>query len=153
SINQTVIPALFNPTVQYLPTVKKTIVLGGGNYYDKLLGRVTVIAPFDTAYLISKGETSSQQDHPAISIIKLANTPPLPRYQSCEVVLPDGRLFIHGGRDFNTTLADAWILDPKDWSWQQVTIHVPSQGKTSELRRTGHSCALGVNGQIVVVGG
>ncbi|KAF9997559.1 hypothetical protein BGZ79_008746 [Entomortierella chlamydospora] len=145
SLNQTTIPALYEPFVLYLPTLKKVIVLAGCDVYDVPSGFVSGCAALNTAYLVSGGssvKTLSIQTQ-ALSI------GPSPRYLSCRVVLGDGNIFIQGGKDPNNFFGDAWILSISNWTWTQITINGPS----AEMTRAGHTCQMGPNGQVVLVGG
>ncbi|KAG0012622.1 hypothetical protein BGZ80_011620 [Entomortierella chlamydospora] len=102
-------------------------------------------AALNTAYLVSGGssvKTLSIQTQ-ALSI------GPSPRYLSCRVVLGDGNIFIQGGKDPNNFFGDAWILSISNWTWTQITINGPS----AEMTRAGHTCQMGPNGQVVLVGG
>ncbi|KAF9348648.1 hypothetical protein BGX26_012963 [Mortierella sp. AD094] len=145
SMNQTVIPALYQPYVLYLPTLKKVIVFAGCNVYNVSLGLVGSCATLNTAYLISDGFNAK-----ALSIQNQdLSTGPAPRYQSCRVVLNDGNVFIQGGRDPNTFFGDAWLLNVSNWTWTQIPIDGPS----ADMTRAGHTCQMGPNGQVVLVGG
>ncbi|KAF9430683.1 hypothetical protein BGZ76_000744 [Entomortierella beljakovae] len=143
--NQTTIPTLYQPFVHYLPSIKKVIVMGGCPYFDPGTGLVGLCAPLSIGYLISGG--------PSAESLSIETRPfsigPLSRYQSCRVVLGDGNLFIQGGRDPNQFFKDAWILDVVTWTWRSIDI----SGSSQTLTRAGHSCQLGPNGQIIVVGG
>ncbi|KAF9171811.1 hypothetical protein BGX20_006887 [Mortierella sp. AD010] len=145
SLNQTTIPALYESFVLYLPTLKKIIVLAGCNVYDVPSGFVSGCAALNTAYLVSGGSsvrTLSIQTQP-LSI------GPSPRYLSCRVVLGNGNILIQGGKDPNNFFGDAWILSVSNWTWSQVTINGPS----AEMTRAGHTCQMGPNGQVILVGG
>ncbi|KAG0325513.1 hypothetical protein BGZ99_000567 [Dissophora globulifera] len=146
SQNVSSIPSLYEPFVLYLPTLKKTIVLAGCNVFNPTSGLVSSCAQLNVAYLISGGTSSS-----ALSILhqQLSSTGPTPRYQSCRVVLQNGNVFIQGGKDVDKFFSEAWILDVMTWAWTNVTI----QGPVAEMTRAGHTCQMGPNGQIVLVGG
>ncbi|KAG0277446.1 hypothetical protein BGZ95_005929 [Linnemannia exigua] len=144
SINQTTLPALYDPFLVYLPTVRKTLVFGGCQAMNSD-GYASSCLPLSSGFLLSNGQTESR-----LSIENRAmDTAPLPRYQSCRVVLPDGNVFIQGGKDTYTFYADAWILNVTNWTWKTVTI----TGPLMEMTRAGHACQLGAYGQIIVVGG
>ncbi|KAG0298976.1 hypothetical protein BGZ98_010392 [Dissophora globulifera] len=146
SQNVSTIPALYEPFVLYLPTLKKTIVLAGCNVFNTTSGFVSSCAQTNIAYLISNGSSSV-----ALSILRqqLSSAGPTPRYQSCRVVLPNGNIFIQGGKDVNNFFSEAWILDVTTWTWTNLTI----QGPVAEMTRAAHTCQMGPNGQIVLVGG
>ncbi|KAI7826879.1 hypothetical protein BC939DRAFT_106523 [Gamsiella multidivaricata] len=142
SVNQTVIPPLYNPMVLYLPTLSKTIVLGGCDTYNGLTGRISSCALLTTVYLFSSSEPNLIQPRTLMM-------GPKPRYQVCRVVLDDGNVFIQGGRDLTSFFGDAWILDVSNWTWSTITINGPAEAMT----RAGHTCQMGPNGQIIAVGG
>ncbi|KAF9906372.1 hypothetical protein EC991_000702 [Linnemannia zychae] len=144
SRNQTVIPGLYDPFATYLPTVSKTLVFGGCHTLG-LNGFVSACYPLSSGFLLSGGQTGVG---PTIESRALDRAP-LPRYQSCRVVLPDGNVFIQGGKDPSVFYSDAWILDVTDWTWSSVQIN----GPVMEMTRAGHTCQLGAYGQIIVVGG
>lgn len=145
--NSTALPALYEPYVAYLPTVKKSIVFGGCSGFS---GGVTARCDgLDRGYLISNPDAGGR-----IEVVEQALTlgvgGPLPRYQGCKVELPDGRVFIQGGKDVrNVFYSDAWILSPATWTWEKVEI----KGNLTQMLRAGQACELGPNGQIIIVGG
>ncbi|KAF9541187.1 hypothetical protein EC957_003320 [Mortierella hygrophila] len=152
STNNTFLPALYEPFAVFLPTRNKTLVFGGCDYLDPSNGLVGNCYPLSTGFLISNGQNASQlliESRPFNTPVN----PPSPRYQSCRVVLPDGNVFVQGGknRDSNVDIyfSDAWILNVTDWTWRLVDI----TGPVTEMIRAGHACQLGAYGQIVVVGG
>ncbi|GJJ74267.1 hypothetical protein EMPS_06625 [Entomortierella parvispora] len=151
SFNQTVIPALYAPFVLYLPTLKKTLVIGGGDRLNATTGYVARAASLATGYLIS-GETSQSttdiQTQPLTFAGGLANPPP-PRYQACKVVMDDGNVLIQGGRDPTLFYGDTWVLNVTTWVWTNMTVNGPA----SSLTRAGHACTMGPNGQLLIVGG
>ncbi|KAF8947105.1 hypothetical protein BGZ47_010245 [Haplosporangium gracile] len=147
--NGTQTQALYEPFVVFLPTRNKTLVFGGCNMYNATNGLVGACFPLSNGFLISNGQTPAQL---SIENRAMYNNPS-PRYQSCRVVLPDGNVFIQGGKsrfdNTDTFFADAWILNVTDWTWKSVTI----DGPVMEMTRAGHACQLGAYGQIVIVGG
>ncbi|KAG0377979.1 hypothetical protein BGX24_005030 [Mortierella sp. AD032] len=145
SANQMSIPALYEPFVVYLPTVNKTLVFGGGQTMGTD-GYVNSCLPLSSGFLLSKGQTESGL---LVENRALNNPPPTGLYQSCRVVLPDGNVFIQGGKDQDRFFGDAWILNVAKWTWKAVIIN----GPVIEMTRAGHACQLGANGQIIVVGG
>ncbi|KAF9289424.1 hypothetical protein BGZ88_007744 [Linnemannia elongata] len=146
------LPTLYDPSAVFLPTRNKTLVFGGCEHFNSTSGLVSDCYPLNGGFLISNGQSEAR-----LSIERqLLNTPvipPSPRYLSCRVVLPDGNVFIQGGktRDNNQDFyfADAWILNVTDWTWKSVSI----TGPEVEMTRAGHACQLGAYGQIVIVGG
>ncbi|KAF8923426.1 hypothetical protein EDD21DRAFT_391604 [Dissophora ornata] len=145
TVNKTVVPALYEPFVLYLPTLSKTIVLGGCNVYDVISGFVGSCQQLNVAWLLSNGTSLS-----ALTIETQAlSTGPTPRYQSCRVVLKNGDVFVQGGKDPNVFFGDAWVLSVANWTWSSVTINGPA----ADMTRAGHACQMGPNGQIVIVGG
>ncbi|KAF9089145.1 hypothetical protein BGX27_002547 [Mortierella sp. AM989] len=145
SLNQTSIPTLYQPYVFYLPTLKKTLVMGGCPTYNGHTGLVGACAPLNIGYLISGG--SSEADLSIQS--QPLSTGPSTRYHSCRLVLGDGNIFMQGGRDPNRIFADAWILSVSNWTWSPIEINGPAAART----RAGHACQLGPHGQIIIVGG
>ncbi|KAG0050757.1 hypothetical protein BGZ83_004473 [Gryganskiella cystojenkinii] len=151
SVNQTVIPPLYDPFVMYLPTIQKTLVMAGGDYYDVLQGLVGRCATLDTGYLISGGTSlkTIKYEKQALAFPNGLTSGPTARYQSCKVVMKDGNVFVQGGRDPSVFYSDAWILNVTTWTWNSVTI----SGDQTAMTRAGHACEMGPNGQILVVGG
>ncbi|KAF9364618.1 hypothetical protein BGX34_000922 [Mortierella sp. NVP85] len=146
--NQTQIPALYEPVVLFLPTLKKTAVLGGCSGFNASSGLVESCARLDVVYLISNGISISALDIQR-QVTGATGTTPTPRYHVCKVVLKNGNVFIQGGKNQNTFFNEAWILDVSNWTWNTVTINGPVEAMT----RNGHTCQMGPNGQILVVGG
>ncbi|KAF9136978.1 hypothetical protein BGX30_010654 [Mortierella sp. GBA39] len=128
-----------------------TLVFGGCDSLGSD-GLVSKCYPLSTGFLISNGQDATQLSIETRPFNTPVN-PPSPRYQSCRVVLPDGNVFIQGGKNRNsnvdTFFSDAWILNVTDWTWRSVNI----TGPMTEMIRAGHACQLGAYGQIVVVGG
>ncbi|KAF9105574.1 hypothetical protein BGX29_011959 [Mortierella sp. GBA35] len=145
SKNQTAIPALYDPFAVFLPTRNKTLVFGGCDRLDPIKGVVGGCLPLSSGFLVSNGHNETQ----VLIENQGLNAAPFPRYQSCRVVLPDGNVFIQGGKGPDEFYADAWILNVTDWTWK--TVHI--DGDALEMARAGHACQLGAYGQIVVVGG
>lgn len=143
---------LYEPFVVFLPTKNQTLVFGGCNAFNSTSGFVKGCFPLKSGYLISNSQSKKQ---PTIEPQSFLGATPSMRYQSCRVVLPNGNVFIQGGKDKienapnDNFFADAWILDVTTWTWKSVTIIGPQ----AEMARAGHTCQLGANGQIVVVGG
>jgi len=146
--NQTQIPPLYEPVVLFLPTLKKTVVLGGCGGFNASSGFVESCARLDVVYLISNGISTSALDIQR-QVTGATGTTPTPRYHVCKVVLKNGNVFIQGGKNQNTLFNEAWILDVSNWTWNTVTINGPAEAMT----RNGHTCQMGPNGQILVVGG
>ncbi|KAI1320488.1 hypothetical protein EDD11_000873 [Mortierella claussenii] len=145
SYNQTTIPPLYMPMVTFLPTLNKTLVMGGCPTIDNVQGVVANCAPLTLAYLIASGDNYS-----TVSIRPQAlSTGPATRFQACRVVLEDGNVFVQGGRDINQMYGDAWILNINNWTWTPIEI----TGSQQAMTRAGHACEMGPNGQIIVVGG
>lgn len=145
SFNQSNVPALYQPFVAYLPTQMKIFVFGGCNNYNMDTGLCGGCLPLSEGYLFDHGE---KQATLGIQRTDLLNAP-LPRYQSCYAVLKDGRVLLQGGRDPDTFFGDAWILDPANWTWTKLNISGPAAAMT----RAGHTCDMGPNGQLLIVGG
>ncbi|KAF8950044.1 hypothetical protein BGZ52_003967 [Haplosporangium bisporale] len=143
--NQTIIPALYEPFVLFLPSRNQTLVMAGCDNFNTVTGFVRSCAPLNIGYLLSNGTSNNalQIQNQTIS------NGPSPRYQACRVVLQDGNVFVHGGRDQNSFFGDAWVLHVDTWVWQEVMI----QGPTDAMTRAGHSCELGPHDQIIIVGG
>ena len=148
NFNQSIIPVLYEPYLAYLPTVKKTLVFAGCSGFNPANGRAGRCDSMANGYLISDGV---HDDNGIVAqTLKLQNGGPYARYLGCKVELPDGRVFIQGGRDVgNVFYDDAWILNPGNWTWQKVEI----KGNLTQMRRAGHACELGPNGQIIIIGG
>ncbi|KAF9930564.1 hypothetical protein FBU30_000353 [Linnemannia zychae] len=145
SFNQTTIPPLYDPMMVYLPSQNKTLVLGGCISMSPSDGIVNACLPLSDGYLLSRGESAQ-----SLLIERQAmNAAPLPRYQSCRLTLPDGNVFIQGGKGVTEFFSDAWVLNVTDWTWKTVSI----KGPMMEMARAGHSCQFGAYGQIVIVGG
>ncbi|KAF9984130.1 F-box only protein 42 [Modicella reniformis] len=143
--NQTKIPGLYDPVVLFAHTLKKILVMGGCNVYDAGTGLVRTCATLDTVYLVSNGASEA-----SLGIQRQMTTVgPPPRFQACNVVLKNGNIFVQGGKDMSTVFGDAWVLDVVNWTWTKITINGPAAAMT----RVGHSCQMGPNGQIIVVGG
>ncbi|KAF9566639.1 hypothetical protein EC968_003688 [Mortierella alpina] len=146
--NSSAIPALYEPYVSYLPTLKKTFVFAGCSGYDYANGNVSRCDSLDHGFLLSEPVDGKVEVKPQTLTLGVAG--PLPRYTGCKLELPDGSIFIQGGRDVGDRFySDAWILSPKTWTWKQVDII----GNATQMRRAGHACELGPNGQIIIVGG
>ncbi|KAF9428320.1 hypothetical protein BGZ94_002792 [Podila epigama] len=144
--NQTAIPTLYEPIVTYLPTVKKVMVMGGCDVYNIITGLVKSCAPLSNGYYLRRGGSESSF---RIQQVQLMNAP-VPRYHACRTVLKDGRVFIQGGQTpEGVFFGDAWILDPKTLKWSEQKI----QGPVEAMTRAAHSCEMGPNGQLIVVGG
>ncbi|KAF9307634.1 hypothetical protein BG003_000426 [Podila horticola] len=143
--NQTTIPALYEPFVLYLPSQKQTLVLAGCNNYNDITGLVGSCAPLNIGYLLSNGDnnTALQIKTQAIS------NGPSPRYQACRVVLRNGNVFVHGGRDPSNFFGDAWVLNVETWVWHEIKI----QGPTEAMTRAAHNCEMGPHDQIIIAGG
>ncbi|CAO3572750.1 unnamed protein product [Mortierella alpina] len=145
--NDTAMPGLYEPYVAYMPTIKKTLVFGGCSVMagDGTTGRCDAM---DHGYLISSPVGGKVEVKPQAFTLGAAG--PLPRYTGCKVEMPDGSVFIQGGKDVGDHFYDdAWILSPKTWAWEKVVI----KGNLTQMQRAGHACELGPNGQIIVVGG
>ncbi|KAG0212670.1 hypothetical protein BGX28_005866 [Mortierella sp. GBA30] len=145
SENQTIIPTLYEPNVLYLPNQKQILVFSGCDRFEISTGFAGNCATLDHGYLISTapdGKTYSIQR-------QRFNIGPGVRYLGCRVTLPDGNVFIQGGKDLTMIYGEAWILNTTSWTWQNVTI----KGDITQMTRAGHTCQMGPNGQIVVVGG
>ncbi|KAF9337901.1 hypothetical protein BG006_001888 [Podila minutissima] len=145
TVNQSQAPALYDPVVTYLPTINKTAVFGGCNVYNNDSGLAAGCLPLDAAFLFYNGESVTS----LLSNRTELKGAPSPRYQSCRAVLKDGRVLLQGGRDPNKFFGDAWILDPATWTWSQQNI----TGPASAMTRAGHACEMGLNGQLLIVGG
>ncbi|KAF9206773.1 hypothetical protein BGZ49_001874 [Haplosporangium sp. Z 27] len=145
SINQTTIPPLYQPIVTYLPTIQKTIVMGGCNSYNSVTGFIGNCATLNIAYLISGGSSTSN----LLLQSQILSTGPGSRYQACVVVLANGNVLVQGGKDPTNIYGDAWILNVSNWTWSGVTINGPAAAMT----RAGHTCQMGPNGQVIIVGG
>ncbi|KAG0296823.1 hypothetical protein BGZ96_008427 [Linnemannia gamsii] len=149
--NDTILLRRFEPFVVFLPTKNQTLVFGGCDTLNST-GYVSSCVPPDSGFLISNGQTRTEL---SVASKLFAGAIPSTRYQSCRVVLPDGNVFIQGGKDKaasplrDTFFADASILNVTDWTWKSVTI----DGLPVEMTRAGHTCQMGANGQIVIVGG
>ncbi|KAF9897714.1 hypothetical protein BX616_005107 [Lobosporangium transversale] len=144
SFNQATIPTLYEPYVLYLPTQRKILVMAGCVRMDTQ-GYASACTPLNVGYLVSGGasrETLSLQT-------QQLSTGPAARYQGCRVVLANGDVFIQGGRDPTTFYGDAWLLNVGNWSWTSITINGPPAAMT----RAGHTCQLGPNGQVIIIGG
>ncbi|KAG0218692.1 hypothetical protein B0O80DRAFT_447200 [Mortierella sp. GBAus27b] len=145
SQNMTQMPGLYDPVALYLPTLKKIAVFAGCNYFNPDTGVVGACARMDDVYLLSGGGSGQ----PLLIEQKMTNVGPTPRYQLCAVVMKDGNIFIQGGKDMSKVFNEAWILNVGNWTWSPVNINGPA----SALTRTGHTCQMGPNGQIIVLGG
>ncbi|KAF9322784.1 hypothetical protein BG006_002064 [Podila minutissima] len=142
--NQTTIPALYEPFVLYLPSREQTLVLAGCDNYNNISGLAGSCAPLNVGYLISNGTSNTALQ---IKTQKISNGPS-PRYQACRVVLRNGNVFVHGGRDPNNFFGDAWVLNIDSWVWHKMEI----QGPTEAMTRAGHNCEMGPHDQIIIVG-
>ncbi|KAF9955726.1 hypothetical protein BGZ70_010137, partial [Mortierella alpina] len=145
--NDTALPGLYEPYVAFMPTIKKTLVFGGCSVMNRngTTGRCDAL---DHGYLISSPVNGKIEVKPQAFTLGVGG--PLPRYTGCRLEMPDGSVFIQGGRDVgNHFYDDAWILSPKTWAWEKVTI----TGNLTQMQRAGHACELGPNGQIIIVGG
>lgn len=143
--NQTTIPALIEPFVLYLPSREQTLVLAGCDIYSNSTGRVGSCAPLNVGYLLSNGTSNTALQ---IKTQKISNGPS-PRYQACKVVLRNGNVFVHGGRDRTNFFGDAWVLNIDSWVWHETKI----QGPTEAMTRAGHNCEMGPHDQIIIAGG
>lgn len=143
--NQTIIPALYEPFVLFLPSRNQTLVIAGCDTYNVLTGLVASCAPLNIGYLLSNGATNNTLQIQTQRIL----SGPSPRYQACRVVLRDGNVFVQGGRDPNNFFGDAWVLHVDTWVWQEVMI----QGPTDAMTRAGHNCQIGPHDQIIIAGG
>ncbi|KAF9278033.1 hypothetical protein BGZ74_003182, partial [Mortierella antarctica] len=143
--NQTTIPALYEPLVLYLPSREQTLVLAGCDIYNNSTGRVGSCAPLNVGYLLSNGTSNTALQ---IKTQKISNGPS-PRYQACKVVLRNGNVFVHGGRDRTNFFGDAWVLNIDSWVWHETKI----QGPTEAMTRAGHNCEMGPHDQIIIAGG
>ncbi|KAF9990810.1 hypothetical protein BGZ75_009501 [Mortierella antarctica] len=147
STNNTALPAIYEPYVAYLPTVKKTLVFGGCDQIT-IKGLVGKCISMDRGYLISGPVGGTVKVTPQTLTLGVGG--PLPRYTGCKVELPDGSVFIQGGKDVGDHFYnDAWILRPENFTWEKVVI----KGNLTQMQRAGHACELGPNGQIIIVGG
>ncbi|KAF9180418.1 hypothetical protein BGZ51_001198 [Haplosporangium sp. Z 767] len=149
SLNQTMIPPLYSPFVHYLPTLKMTLVFGGCDGYNGATGFTSNCIPLVNGYLIpdlSNTDTVVIQKQS----MKLTTTGPQPRLQSCTVVMDDGNVFLHGGKDTTRFFSEAYVLNVKTWTWQNIQL---KGADNTTLLRAGHACQKGPNGQILVVGG
>ncbi|KAG0012782.1 hypothetical protein BGZ82_002425 [Podila clonocystis] len=143
--NQTIIPALYEPFVLYLPSREQTLILAGCDNYNILTGLVGSCAPLNVGYLLSNGANNTALE---IKTQRISNGP-TPRYQACRVVLRNGNVFVHGGRDPNSFFGDAWVLNVDSWVWHEIKI----QGPTEAMTRAAHSCEMGPHDQIIIAGG
>ncbi|KAG0071342.1 hypothetical protein BGZ92_004284, partial [Podila epicladia] len=143
--NQTTIPALYEPFVLYLPSREQILVLAGCDNYNNLTGLVGSCAPLNVGYLLSNGTNNTALQ---IKTQRISNGPG-PRYQACKVVLRNGNVFVHGGRDPNNFFGDAWVLNVDSWVWYEINI----QGPTEAMTRAGHTCEMGPHDQIIIAGG
>lgn len=143
--NQTNIPALYEPFVLFLPSRNQTLVLAGCDIYNKSRGLAGSCAPLNIGYLLSNGTSDNALQ---IQTQRISNGPS-PRYQACRVVLRNGNVFVHGGRDPNNFFGDAWVLHVDTWVWHEVKI----QGPTDAMTRAGHNCEMGPHYQIIIAGG
>ena len=151
SFNQTVIPMLYSPFVLYLPTLKQTLVIGGGDRYNVTSGYVSRAASLAEGYLVS-GATTPSTTSIIPQTLTFAGGPaqaPPPRYQACKVVMDDGNVLIQGGRDPTLFYGDTWVLNVTTWVWTNKTVN----GPVAAMTRAGHTCGMGPNGQVLIVGG
>ncbi|KAI8596442.1 hypothetical protein EDD21DRAFT_358142 [Dissophora ornata] len=139
------VPALYAPILLYIPNNKQTLIMGGCDLMDST-GTPSHCAAFDTLYTLSSDSAVSAT--PKASRISVNGTVPSARLMPCAVVMSDGNVLMLGGGDPTNALADAWILNTQSWTWFQRNItDFPVDGIM------GHSCQLGPNDQILVIGG
>ncbi|KAF9959688.1 hypothetical protein BGZ72_009044 [Mortierella alpina] len=139
------VPALNAPLVVYLALSKLTVIMGGCDQVDGE-GNPSHCVAFDTLYTLSSDSIASSK--PSASKVTVQGTLPAPRLLPCTVVLPDNNILMIGGGDPKAPLSDAWILNTQSWTWSQREIKgFPTEGLM------GHSCEMGGQGQILVIGG
>ncbi|KAF9573053.1 hypothetical protein EC968_009103 [Mortierella alpina] len=139
------VPPLNAPLVVYLPLSKLTVIMGGCDQVD-VEGNPSHCVAFDTIYTLSSGSVASPK--PSASRMTVQGTLPTPRLLPCTVVLPDNNILMIGGGDPKAPLSDAWILNTQNWTWSPREIKgFPPEGLM------GHSCEMGGQGQILVIGG
>ncbi|KAF9272854.1 F-box only protein 42 [Mortierella alpina] len=139
------VPALNAPLVVYLALSKLTVIMGGCDQVDGE-GNPSHCVAFDTLYTLTSDTIASSK--PSASRIAVQGTLPAPRLLPCTVVLPDNNILMIGGGDPKAPLSDAWILNTQSWTWSPREIKgFPPEGLM------GHSCEMGGQGQILVIGG
>ncbi|KAG0086762.1 hypothetical protein BGZ93_011338 [Podila epicladia] len=133
------------------------VYIYGGFPYQSFSNELSVldtsggdVSKMDWTLTVNQSQAPALYD-PFVTYLPTVNLKgaPSPRYQSCRAVLQDGRVLLQGGRDPDVFFGDAWILDPATWTWTQQIISGPPQAMT----RAGHSCEMGPNGQLLIVGG
>ncbi|KAG0366613.1 F-box only protein 42 [Gamsiella multidivaricata] len=140
------VPALYAPILLYIPTIKQTLIMGGCDQVDSQ-GNPTHCAGFDTLYTLSSDSVVSAAG-PKATRITVNGTVPSPRLMPCAVVLSDNNVLMIGGGDPTKALADAWILNTRDWTWAPRNI-----GGFPENGIMGHGCEMAGHDQILVIGG
>ncbi|KAF9409125.1 hypothetical protein BGZ94_002074 [Podila epigama] len=143
------VPALYAPLMVYLPNSRQTLIMGGCDVLDTQ-GHPTQCVGFETVYTLSSDTVSS-----TVPIVRRVNVSassngamPAPRVMACVVALDDGNVFLFGGGNPKSPLADAWILNVQTWTWSERPIEdLPSEGIM------GHGCELTKVEQILVIGG
>ncbi|KAG0312107.1 hypothetical protein BGZ99_009724 [Dissophora globulifera] len=143
-------PALAGPVMLYLPTLQRTIIMGGCNVISSIDGSVQQCVSFNNASLVNSMVMSSATGlYVPISTVELkGGSIPVPRLSPCAVVLANGDVFMYGGAGPNSSLGDAWVLSISDWTWTQVAmINAPFAG------RAGATCQLVTSDQMILVGG
>ncbi|KAF9151804.1 hypothetical protein BG015_006211 [Linnemannia schmuckeri] len=141
------VPALYAPILTYLPWQNATLIMGGCDQIGAD-GIPTHCASFDAVYTFSSDSVRSAT--PQATRISLSGTVfPPPRVFTC-TFLRNNNIYMFGGGDPVTMkpLADAWILNTKNWAWTLTTMpNFPAKGIM------GHSCHMANFDQVVVVGG
>ncbi|KAF9174679.1 hypothetical protein BGX20_010287 [Mortierella sp. AD010] len=143
------VPPLFAPIVLYIPRNRQTLIMGGCDQMDVGTATPSHCATFDTLYTLSTESVASASANPPFMVNVVANgTLPSPRFLPCAVVLPDSNVFMMGGGNLTSPLADAWILDTQRWTWSKRDIRgLPAGGIM------GHNCEMAEHDQILVIGG
>jgi len=73
---------------------------------------------------------------------------------ACTVVTRAGRrLFVHGGRNDDAYLSDAWLYDPRTGAWSEIKRPPPSTFQPWPSGRSAHTATALPNGKVLVYGG
>ncbi|KAG0046658.1 hypothetical protein BGZ83_008199 [Gryganskiella cystojenkinii] len=162
SASTTVIPRLFQPMMFYLSSQSVVLILGGCKEYVPQGSLTPPCESLSKGYLVTTGLVNGVAQSGIPSPVPItpsggpASDPPPDRLSACNVLLPNGDIFIYGGAIFSglNSLNDSWILHTKDtkdtkaWTWTPVPLNgAPGQG------RAGATCQMVSTNLIMVVGG